>query len=70
MGQNPEVQCSFCGATVPANSGRAVAGPNVFICWDCIGLCMEITNSENPKWFDEKVAAVKLQGDKTKDQRS
>jgi hypothetical protein len=33
--------CSFCGT--PRGSGlRLVAGPGVWICQDCVGLCNEI----------------------------
>jgi len=59
MAKHPAADCSFCGATVPENSGHVVAGPAVFICWNCIGLCMEIINSYDPNWFDEKIAAIK-----------
>lgn len=57
--QHPAVDCSFCGSTVAGNSGHAVAGPNVFICRDCIGLCMEVMEDFDPKWFDEKVVSIK-----------
>jgi ATP-dependent protease Clp ATPase subunit len=57
--QHPAVECSFCRATVPANSGHAVAGPTVFICRDCIGLCMEVMDTNDPEWFDQKVKAIK-----------
>ena len=59
MPEHSEVSCSFCGIKVPTSSGRIVAGPNVFICWDCIALCAGTIGDQ--KWFDEKVAAIRAQ---------
>jgi hypothetical protein len=61
-----DFQCSFCGTKIrPAEKASAVAGPDVFICRDCIGLCIEIMALEAPQWFDEKIAAVQAPRDKT-----
>jgi ClpX C4-type zinc finger len=40
-------QCSFCGK---ANSdvGKLIAGPGVYICNECIGLCNEILSAPIP----------------------
>ena len=39
------VKCSFCGKTQD-NVKKIVAGPGVYICNECIGLCNEIIESE------------------------
>ena len=39
------VKCSFCGKTQEAVK-KIVAGPGVYICNECIGLCNEIIESE------------------------
>ncbi len=48
-------RCSFCGKTQD-QVRRLVAGPNVFICSDCILLCQEIIADELPFVPDEKGA--------------
>ncbi len=40
-----EISCSFCGKA-QSQSKRLVAGPDVYICDECVGLCQEIINSE------------------------
>ncbi|MDD3412002.1 MAG: ATP-dependent Clp protease ATP-binding subunit ClpX, partial [Eubacteriales bacterium] len=40
-------RCSFCGKTSD-QVRRLVAGPNVYICDECITLCQEIINEEFP----------------------
>ena len=39
------VKCSFCGKT-QENVKRIIAGPGVYICNECIGLCNEIIENE------------------------
>ena len=39
------VKCSFCGKTQD-NVRKIIAGPGVYICNECIGLCNEIIESE------------------------
>ena len=43
-GSNP-FRCSFCGKTQD-QVRRLVAGPNVYICNECIRLCHEIVSEE------------------------
>lgn len=44
--KNPDVlKCSFCGKT-QKEVLKLVAGPNVYICNDCIGLCNDILDEE------------------------
>lgn len=40
-----ELKCSFCGKT-QSQVKRLVAGPNVYICDECIELCQEIIDEE------------------------
>ncbi|ACV67809.1 ATP-dependent Clp protease ATP-binding subunit ClpX [Desulfohalobium retbaense] len=41
-----DVQCSFCGKSQD-NVQRLIAGPDVYICDECIGLCNEIIAQDN-----------------------
>jgi len=41
------VFCSFCGKTV-RNVKRLIAGPNVYICEECVHLCTEIIEDDLP----------------------
>lgn len=46
--EDKKLKCSFCGKT-QEQVRRLVAGPDVYICDECIGLCQEIIEEE----FDE-----------------
>jgi bifunctional DNA-binding transcriptional regulator/antitoxin component of YhaV-PrlF toxin-antitoxin module len=62
----PPMSCSFCGNAIvtperpelgaPRPPQLAVAGPSVFICRDCVGLCIGIMAESDPQWRDEKIA--------------
>jgi ClpX C4-type zinc finger/Clp amino terminal domain, pathogenicity island component len=39
--------CSFCGKS-PTDTLRLIAGPGVYICAECIGLCTEILAEPEP----------------------
>lgn len=39
------LRCSFCGKPT-SNVGRLIAGPGVYICNECVGLCIEILDEE------------------------
>ena len=43
------VKCSFCGKSQEMVK-RIVAGPNAYICDECIGICNNIIEDEN---YDE-----------------
>ena len=53
MAKNSEknVKCSFCGKPQEAVK-KIIAGPNVFICDECISLCQDIMEEEK---FDEDI---------------
>jgi len=40
-GLNPLLHCSFCGKN-QLSVARLIAGPSVFICDECVGLCNKI----------------------------
>jgi len=46
MAKQPVSQCSFCGRTEKQVS-QMVAGPGVFICDECVGLCESIIDEKN-----------------------
>ena len=49
-----QLRCSFCGK--PQDQvRRLIAGPNVFICDECIELCQEIIDEEFVGNFDYNV---------------
>ncbi|MFI6602741.1 ClpX C4-type zinc finger protein [Nonomuraea sp. NPDC050536] len=41
----PDMQCSFC-AKPSTDVEKLIAGPGVFICNECVGLCTEILEQE------------------------
>ena len=43
--RQPINRCSFCGKA-QTQVQRLIAGPGVYICDECIGLCNEILSSE------------------------
>ena len=52
------VKCSFCGKTQESVK-KIVAGPGVYICNECIGLCNEIIESE---YYEDDEATYTLAG--------
>lgn len=52
-----QLRCSFCGK--PQDQvRRLIAGPNIFICNECIELCQEIIEEEFVETFDYDLAEV------------
>jgi hypothetical protein len=51
-----DITCSFCGTLYPGaeSKGRIVAGPTVFICRDCVDICVQVF-MEDPAWRDAKI---------------
>src|ERR1051326_5970650 len=41
--------CSFCGKS-QHDVAKLIAGPAVFICDECVGLCTDIIRDETPIW--------------------
>ena len=52
------IKCSFCGKTQESVK-KIIAGPGVYICNECIGLCNEIIESE---FYDEDEDTYTLAG--------
>lgn len=48
-----QLRCSFCGKSQD-QVRRLIAGPNVFICDECIELCQEIINEEFIENYDDE----------------
>ena len=45
-GSNRRLRCSFCGRERPTEVKQLIAGPGVYICVDCVGLCNQIIRSK------------------------
>lgn len=46
-----ELSCSFCGK-VQSEVLQLIAGPQVFICNECVQLCVGIVGTQNPEWLE------------------
>ena len=46
-----EIRCSFCGKE-QAEVTKIIAGPNVFICDECVGICNQVLESDSPHDLD------------------
>ena len=49
---NKNIRCSFCGKT-QENVKRIIAGPGVYICNECVGLCSNIIEDELENYDDD-----------------
>ncbi len=47
-----EPTCSFCGKAQPEVL-QLIAGPQVFICNECVQLCVHVISIEHPEWLPE-----------------
>ncbi len=45
-GADRRLRCSFCGRERPTEVKQLIAGPGVYICVDCVGLCNQIIRSK------------------------
>lgn len=43
---DPQFRCSFCGKS-KTEVRRLIAGPQVFICDECVALCAEILQADS-----------------------
>ena len=57
----PEIHCSFCGVIVlPPAKGEpslAIAGADVFICRNCVGLCIQIMAGDSG-WREQQISTL------------
>ena len=51
------VRCSFCGKP-QENVKRIIAGPGVYICDECVGLCSNIIEEEFDDLYGEEVSGT------------
>jgi RNA polymerase primary sigma factor len=47
-----KLSCSFCGKT-QSEVLQLIAGPSVFVCNECVQLCVGIVATENPDWLEQ-----------------
>lgn len=52
------LRCSFCGKDLDAIL-IMIAGPDVYICDECVDICTEIVN-ENRHWILERLNVMDL----------
>ncbi len=57
MPKQVELYCSFCGKSQHAVE-KLIAGPKVFICNECVDVCMGVLG-ENREWCDKEIANLK-----------
>ena len=48
----PKLSCSFCGK-LRADVLQLVAGPEAFICNECVQLSVGIVATEHPGWLEQ-----------------
>ena len=49
--------CSFCGKS-QHEVKKLIAGPTVFICDECVELCMDIIKEENKSVINQKLEGI------------
>ena len=54
--REPECKCSFCGKN-QEDVEKLIAGPDVYICDECIELCNEIVHEEEEAFDGDKESA-------------
>jgi hypothetical protein len=52
-----DATCSFCGKDYPGASskGRVVMGARVFICRDCVDICVDVFAGYDTTWAEDKI---------------
>ncbi len=63
---DPEVLCSFCGKT-QEDVKKLIAGPNVYICDECIDLCNDIVKEELKSSVESETESPSLKPREIKD---
>jgi hypothetical protein len=46
--------CSFCFDPIP-HDRTVIAGPDVFICRDCVAKCFAIVCEKEPEWREQQI---------------
>ncbi|HZK21113.1 MAG TPA: ATP-dependent Clp protease ATP-binding subunit ClpX [Oscillospiraceae bacterium] len=57
--ENKNIRCSFCGKTQDKVL-KLIAGPGVYICDECVALCVEIIEGGKPKIQHKKVQSQNI----------
>jgi hypothetical protein len=57
MRKRAEMFCSFCGKS-QHHVKKLIAGPKVFICDECVDICIEVLGADRD-WCDREVANLK-----------
>jgi hypothetical protein len=65
--ETSDPSCSFCGKTQPEVL-QLIAGARVFICNECVQLCVRIISNKHPEWLPGHRKFVNDLGDKTRGQ--
>jgi alanine dehydrogenase len=63
------LQCSFCGRD-PAEGSDLIAGPEVFICDECVAACNDMVAGEDAAGDEERAASTEADGGPTEGGRS
>jgi ATP-dependent protease Clp ATPase subunit len=50
-------RCSFCGKP-PSKVETVIAGPGVFICNECVNVCVEILGADR-KWCEQQIVNLR-----------
>jgi hypothetical protein len=57
MRKRAEMFCSFCGKS-QLHVKKLIAGPKVFICDECVDICIEVLGADRD-WCDREIANLK-----------
>ena len=55
--EKKQLRCSFCGKS-QEQVKRLIAGPNVYICDECVELCQEIIKEEFEEIIDTEITGL------------
>jgi len=55
------IECSFCGTSAPHEEAKSrfIAGPQVFVCRDCVEMMIEIFSEKDPQWGKRTIKTLK-----------
>ena len=57
MQKQTALYCSFCGKS-HHDVAQLIAGPKVFICNECVGVCIEVLGASR-EWCDNEIANLR-----------
>ena len=59
MAENANLHCSFCGKSAKEVK-KLIAGPDVYVCDECVGKCHDILSEPGPKSKTATVESTKV----------